>query len=471
MTEPNVAGPASVAATPRMDMGALLPCPCCSGRAYFCRVNEEADRNFAAEYIECASCGLTTNLVFPLKGDVQRELIERWNRRSELAALKAQVKAAAQENSPASERTIESADQRGDTRPVPARITGATEGQGSEGTPVAAAPEPPAVFAEREALGQGEIVAWGMVDTMLGCGNRLMMVRLDEGQDGCSVPLVPQSALTAMRLEVENLRHQHSMDSTRFGEMQEAGTKLEAEVERLRQELDRINRVAATGTAENWLALSDEDKLKWFAQTISLDSGKSRMLSHAIGRAESAEQQLELRNAEDSSAGEAIAVLFKALNWKSGGLGAAAIEAVQQLEQARRDRDNAQRESRFANDCAQTVMNDFDRLTADRDALARKLVAYEAIINDDGSLVTHEECLDTLQDMAAAFKNSIAMNEQFESLARKLGEAQKNDERYRWLRDVAGSGDRDDIMLFLSTAEERDAAIDAALEDGKADAK
>lgn len=42
----------------------------------------------------------------------------------------------------------------------------------------------------------------------------------------------------------------------------------------------------------------------------------------------------ELRDAEDSSAGEAVQVLFKFLGWSSGGLGAAAIETVQRAEAA-----------------------------------------------------------------------------------------------------------------------------------------
>ena len=43
----------------------------------------------------------------------------------------------------------------------------------------------------KEALAQPEQepVAYGMWDTMLGYGGRMMMVRLDKGQDGCTVPL------------------------------------------------------------------------------------------------------------------------------------------------------------------------------------------------------------------------------------------------------------------------------------------
>jgi len=49
-----------------------------------------------------------------------------------------------------------------------------------------------AIKALEEALAkqeQGEPVAYGMRDTMIGNGNRMMYVRLDKGQDGCTVPL------------------------------------------------------------------------------------------------------------------------------------------------------------------------------------------------------------------------------------------------------------------------------------------
>ena len=48
-----------------------------------------------------------------------------------------------------------------------------------------------ALTAIKEALEQPEPepVAYGMWDTMIGCGGRMMMVRLDKGQDGCTVPL------------------------------------------------------------------------------------------------------------------------------------------------------------------------------------------------------------------------------------------------------------------------------------------
>jgi len=48
-----------------------------------------------------------------------------------------------------------------------------------------------AIIACQEALASPEQkpMAYGMWDTMLGKDNRMMMVRLDKGQDGCTVPL------------------------------------------------------------------------------------------------------------------------------------------------------------------------------------------------------------------------------------------------------------------------------------------
>lgn len=59
----------------------LLPCPHCGGEASF-GVVEDDHTNFGGRYIDCATCGASTNLVFPCKGDVERELRERWNRRT-----------------------------------------------------------------------------------------------------------------------------------------------------------------------------------------------------------------------------------------------------------------------------------------------------------------------------------------------------------------------------------------------------
>ena len=48
-----------------------------------------------------------------------------------------------------------------------------------------------AIYTIKKVLAQPyqEPVAYGTWDTMLGTGNRMMMVRLDKGQDGCTVPL------------------------------------------------------------------------------------------------------------------------------------------------------------------------------------------------------------------------------------------------------------------------------------------
>ena len=48
-----------------------------------------------------------------------------------------------------------------------------------------------AITGIKEALAQPEQepVAYGMWDSMIGCGGRMMYVRLDKGQDGCTVPL------------------------------------------------------------------------------------------------------------------------------------------------------------------------------------------------------------------------------------------------------------------------------------------
>src|SRR3990167_6835129 len=66
---------------------ALLPCPCCGGKARFQVVEGDAyhDANVGGHYIDCEGCGLSTNLVFPLKDDVsrelaKRELAEKWNK-------------------------------------------------------------------------------------------------------------------------------------------------------------------------------------------------------------------------------------------------------------------------------------------------------------------------------------------------------------------------------------------------------
>ena len=59
-------------------------------------------------------------------------------------------------------------------------------------------------------------------------------------------------------------------------------------------------------------------------------TGQAQLMAQAAAALRAA----ELRDAEDSSADEAVQVLFKFLGWSSGGLGAAAIETVQRAEAA-----------------------------------------------------------------------------------------------------------------------------------------
>lgn len=62
----------------------LLPCPFCGGEATFgfvAHTDREDDPNAGGEFVDCSQCQASTALVFPLKGDVKRELAERWNRR------------------------------------------------------------------------------------------------------------------------------------------------------------------------------------------------------------------------------------------------------------------------------------------------------------------------------------------------------------------------------------------------------
>ena len=56
--------------------------------------------------------------------------------------------------------------------------------------------------------------------------------------------------------------------------MEEAACEIEA----LRKELRRINNVASCGTADSWMSLSDDDKRKWFAQSIHIDGEKAKII-------------------------------------------------------------------------------------------------------------------------------------------------------------------------------------------------
>ncbi len=60
-----------------------------------------------------------------------------------------------------------------------------------------------------------EPVAYGMWDTMIGYGGRMMMVRLDKGQDGCTVPLYttpPAAQRPWQGLEIEEVQDSYNSD-------------------------------------------------------------------------------------------------------------------------------------------------------------------------------------------------------------------------------------------------------------------
>lgn len=63
---------------------ALLPCPFCSGKAEFGIVGNRDvdDPDFGGHFVHCTQCDACTTLVFPVKDDATRELVERWNKRA-----------------------------------------------------------------------------------------------------------------------------------------------------------------------------------------------------------------------------------------------------------------------------------------------------------------------------------------------------------------------------------------------------
>ena len=89
-------------------------------------------------------------------------------------------------------------------------------------------PAYPAEGCDCGAKPQQEPVAYGTWDTMLGKGNRMMMVRLDKGQDGCTVPLYttpPQRTWVGLTDEEKHeIRYSH-MTSAEFIEFIEAKLK------------------------------------------------------------------------------------------------------------------------------------------------------------------------------------------------------------------------------------------------------
>lgn len=69
----------------------LKPCPFCGGDALYGIVGVDSatddDPNFGGRYIRCEGCDTSTRLMFPLKDDVDGQLRELWNARSEKSEI------------------------------------------------------------------------------------------------------------------------------------------------------------------------------------------------------------------------------------------------------------------------------------------------------------------------------------------------------------------------------------------------
>lgn len=62
------------------------------------------------------------------------------------------------------------------------------------------------------------------------------------------------------------------------GEIAEELAVRDMEIERLRTELKRIENLANCGSVDSWMSLSDEQKRKWFAVTLHVDSEKAKII-------------------------------------------------------------------------------------------------------------------------------------------------------------------------------------------------
>lgn len=73
-------------------------------------------------------------------------------------------------------------------------------------------------------------------------------------------------------------RHIGTPQSSQMIWMEQRIKELEEHIHILQTKLNRINNAAACGTTDAWMYLSDDDKRKWFAQTLHNDTVKSRLI-------------------------------------------------------------------------------------------------------------------------------------------------------------------------------------------------
>lgn len=105
--------------------------------------------------------------------------------------------------------------------------------------------------AKAETVDVGEPVAWGWVDTMIGEGHRLMMVKINHHNDGVAVPLYTASQLAA------------AVAKEREPQMPEGWAFYSADFSSNAADAFKPGSVLLTRTGRNraaWLAMSEEDQ-------------------------------------------------------------------------------------------------------------------------------------------------------------------------------------------------------------------
>lgn len=68
---------------------------------------------------------------------------------------------------------------------------------------------------------------------------------------------------------------------------------LQAEADLLRAEVRRINNLANCGSVDNWMTLSDEQKREWFAVTLHVDSEKAKIIREQADEIERLREEVQ----------------------------------------------------------------------------------------------------------------------------------------------------------------------------------